>query len=465
MSDNDIALIAHLMRRAGFGATYAELEERAARGYEATVEDLLHPEGGPPAEQDLFDRYEAPSDAVGFRKASLPQWFYTMVRTGRPLEEKMALFWHGLFATAAVKVEANELLTGQIETFRTHSLGNFRTILVEVSKDPAMSFWLDNCQSHKEEPNENYGRELLELFAMGVGNYTEDDVKAAARAFTGWTFRQVAVGPYRSVFPTFEYIAEDHDDGEKEFLGEQGRFNGEDIIDIIVRQPATARFVAAKLHNFFVSDEPDEEAIQTLARVYFESAYNIRSVMRTLLLSDFFKEARFAKVKSPVEMIVGISRLAGDLDLAGNTYLADVIPLDLIDEAVVRSANMGQEPLNPPTVEGWHTGKEWVDSGTLIERINYASTRVGDPGKPGVRSIRERLAAGRAGLTPDELVDGCLELIGCYEVSDITREGLVEYAGQIDGHKLDTGKGSEAFGQTVASMLTFIVSTPDFQLV
>ena len=465
MSVGDIALMAHLMRRAGFGAPYRELEERAARGYEATVEDLLHPERFPGAEQDLFERYEAPSDAVGFRRCSLPQWFFTMVRTGRPLEEKMALFWHGLFATAAVKVEPNELLTAQIETFRRHALGNFRTILVELSKDPAMSFWLDNCQSHRDDPNENYGRELLELFAMGVGNYTEDDVKAAARAFTGWTFRQIAVGPYRSVFPTFQYIPEDHDDGEKEFLGERGRFNGEDIIDIIVRQPATARFVAAKLHNFFVSDEPDEEAIRTLAGVYLESGYEIRSVMRALLLSDFFKEARFAKVKSPVEMIVGISRLAGDLDLDGDTYLADVIPLDLIDEAVVRSANMGQEPLNPPTVEGWHTGEEWVNSGTLIERINYASTRVGDPAKPGVRYISERLAAGRPGLTPDELVDGCLELIGCHEVSDITREGLVEYAGRIDGHRLDTEEGREAFGQSVASMLTFIVSTPDFQLV
>ncbi len=465
MGDSDIALMAHLMRRAGFGAPYPELEERAAQGYEATVEDLLHPERSERAEQDLFERYEAPSDTVGFRKSSLPQWFYTMVRTRRPLEEKMALFWHGLFATAAAKVEPNELLNAQIETFRRHGLGNFRTILVELSKDPAMSFWLDNCQSHREEPNENYGRELLELFSMGVGNYTEDDVKAASRAFTGWTFRQIAIGPYRSVFPTFKYIAEDHDYGEKEFLGERGRFNGEDIIDIVARQPATARFVASKLHNFFVSDEPDEDAIQTLARVYFQSGYDIRSVMRALLLSDFFKEARFAKVKSPVEMVVGISRLAGDLDLAGNTYLADVIPLDLIDEAVVRSANMGQEPLNPPSVEGWHTGKEWVDSGTLIERINYASTRLGDPVKPGVRSVCERLAAGRSSLTPDELVDGCLELIGCYEASDITREGLVEYAGQIVGHELEAETGHETFGQTVASMLAFIAATPDFQLV
>ena len=465
MSNEDIALMAHLMRRAGFGATYGELEEHAARGYEATVEDLLHPEGFPRAEEDLFQRYEAPSDTVGFRRSSIPQWLYNMVRTGRPLEEKMVLFWHGLFATAALKVQPNELLVAQIETFRRHGLGNFRTILVELSKDPAMLYWLDNCQSHKDAPNENYGRELLELFSMGVGNYTEDDVKAAARAFTGWTFRRIGAGPYRSVYPKFQYKPEDHDDGEKEFLGETGRFNGEDVIDIIVRHPAAARFIATKLHNFFVSDEPDEEAIQTLADVYVESGYDIRSVMRALLMSDFFKEARFAKVKSPVETIVGISRLAGELDLGGDTYLAEIMPLDLMDGAVVRSVNMGQEPLNPPTVEGWHTGKEWVDSGTLIERINFASARLGDPSKPGVRSIKERLAAGRGGLTPDELVDGCLELIGCYKVSDITREGLVEYAAQTDGHKLDTEEGREAFGQTVAGMLTLIVSTPDFQLV
>ncbi len=464
MSANDIALMAHLMRRAGFGATFSELEDLAARGYEATVEDLVHPEGSPPADEDLFDRYEAPSDTVGFRRSSLPRWLYNMVRTGRPLEEKMVLFWHGLFATAAVKVEPNELLDAQIGTFRKHSLGNFRTILVELSKDPAMSFWLDNCQSHKDEPNENYGRELLELFSMGVGNYTEDDVKAAARAFTGWTFRRIGAGPYRSVFPKFEYIPEDHDDGEKEFLGETGRFNGEDVIDIIVRHPATARFIATRLYNFFVSDEPDEEAIQTLAEVYVESGYDIRSVMRALLLSNFFKQARFAKMKSPVETIVGVSRLAGDFDMTGGRYLAEAMPIDLMDDSVVRSVNMGQEPLNPPTVEGWHTGKEWVDSGSLIERINYASSRMGDLDRPGVRAIHERLAAAGHELTPAELVDGCLELIGCYEVSDATREGLVEYATQIDSRGLDTAEGRKAFGRTVAGLLTFIAATPDFQL-
>ncbi len=463
MGDNDIALIAHLMRRAGFGATYSELEERAAQGYESTVEDLLHPENFERADEDVYLRYETVWDG-NFRTSSIPQYFFNMVRTKRALEEKMALFWHGLFATAGVKVVWSPVLTQQIETFRRHSLDNFRTILVELSKDPAMLFWLDNCQSHGDDPNENYGRELLELFSMGVGNYTEDDVKAATRAFTGWTFSRISCGPYRGVQPQFQFIAADHDYGEKEFLGEKGDFNGEDIIDIIVRHPATARFIATRLHNFFVSDEPDEEAIAELAQVYVDSGHDIREVMRALLLSDFFKEARFAKVKSPVETIVGISRLAGDFELADGRPLSEAIPFDLRDGAAVPSENMGQQPLNPPSVEGWHTGSEWVNSGSLVERVNYAATRLGDSSKPGVRTITERLASDRSQLTPKELVDGCLEQIGCYAVSDVTRESLEEYAARVDGNRLDTAEGREAFKDTVASMLMLIVATPDFQL-
>ena len=454
--------MAHLMRRAGFGATYSELEEYAARGYEAVVEDLLHPERFPRADEDLCLRYEAVWDGA-FNLAALPQWFYNMIRSGRPLQEKMALFWHGLFATGGEKVVWTATMRAQIEGFREHGLGDFRTMLVEVSKDPAMLFWLDNCHSHRDAPNENYGRELLELFSMGVGNYTEDDVQAAARAFTGWSFERIVGGPYRSVTPRFVYYSRDHDDGEKEFLGERGRFNGEDIIDVVVRQPATAHFIASKLHNFFVSDEPDEAAVGKLADVFVESGRDIRSVMRTLLMSDFFKEARFAKVKSPVEMVVGISRLAGDFDLTGDSYLSDALPVGLIPGAAEPSESMGQQPLNPPDVEGWHTGSEWVDSGTLIERINYASARLGDSTKLGVRDIVSRLASGRAGLSPEDLVDGCLELIGCYEMSDITRDTLVRYASQIDGDDVDT-EDDGAFAEKVASLLRLIVATPDFQM-
>jgi len=463
MADQDIALMAHLMRRAGFGATYSELEKRASKGYEATVEELLQPDEDPTADMDLYLRYE-PGWAGGNFRYSVSQWLFNMVRTRRPLEEKMALFYHGLFATGGIKVTWGPMMNAQLNTLRKHALGNFHTMLIELSKDPAMSFWLDNCQSHKDEPNENYGRELLELFSMGVGNYTEDDVYASAEAFTGWTFRRIVCGPYRTISVDFKYDPKDHNDSEKSFLGEKGRFNGEDIVDIVARQPATARFLAEKLHNFFVSDQPDQAAIQTLAEAYFESEYDVRSVMRTLFLSDFFKEARFEKVKSPVETIAGVSKLAGDFDLGSERYLSEALPIRVADGAAAPSMNMGKELLNPPSVEGWHTGQEWIDSGTLMERINYASSRLGDPDKPGVRFIAARLAAGKQRLTPRELVDGCLELIGCHQVSDITRESLESYAAEIDGHDPGTDEGRDAFDKSVASMLRLIVATPDFQL-
>ena len=462
MANQDIALMAHLMRRAGFGATYSELEERAGRGYEATVEELLNPDADPNLDMDLYYRYE-PGWLGGNFRYSVSQWLYNMVRTRRPLEEKMALFYHGLFATGGIKVTWGPMMQAQLEMIRKHSLGNFHTMLLELSKDPAMLFWLDNCQSHKDEPNENYGRELLELFSMGVTNYTEEDVYGAAEAFTGWTFRRVVCGPYRTISVSFKYDDDDHSDSEKSFLGEKGRFNGEDIVDIVVRQPATARFMAKQLHNFFVSDEPDPDAIQELAEAYFESGYDMRAVMRTLFLSDFFKEARFEKVKSPAETVAGVSKLAGDFDLGNERYLSEAFPIRVADGAAAPVVSMGQEPLNPPSVEGWHTGQEWIDSGTLMERINYASSRLGDAEKPGVRFIADRLAAGKRPLTPRELVDGCLELIGCHLVSDITRESLESYAAQIDGHDPSADGGRDAFNKSVASMLRLIVSTPDFQ--
>ena len=221
--------------------------------------------------------------------------------------------------------------------------------------------------------------------------------------------------------------------------------------------------MAKQLHNFFVSDEPDPDAIQELAEAYFESGYDMRAVMRTLFLSDFFKEARFEKVKSPAETVAGVSKLAGDFDLGNERYLSEAFPIRVADGAAAPVVSMGQEPLNPPSVEGWHTGQEWIDSGTLMERINYASSRLGDAEKPGVRFIADRLAAGKRPLTPRELVDGCLELIGCHLVSDITRESLESYAAQIDGHDPSADGGRDAFNKSVASMLRLIVSTPDFQ--
>jgi uncharacterized protein (DUF1800 family) len=458
--------MAHLLRRAGFGATREELEEYTARGYEAIVEELLHPELAPPLEADIIRRYHVDQNSLMLIESSQAYWLYRIINTRRPLEEKMALFWHGLFATAYGKLNHAKAVVNQTNTFRRHGLGYFRTLLLELSRDPAMIFWLDNKDNHKGAPNENYGRELLELFSMGIGNYAEDDVKACARAFTGWTInnaRYMSIRASRdSIWPhgrldwQFVYRPEDHDDSPKTFLGHTGRFNGEDVIDIICDQPATAWFVSRKLYEFFVSDTPDEGAIQALADEFRRTQGHIRSVMRALFLSDFFKskKVRLARVKSPAELVGGTARLAG----------SHRFPQWSIVNLAMDVNFMGQEILNPPTVEGWHTGTEWIDTGNLVERINSAALEMGDVNQPGVRGIINRLKARGDVLSPAEFVDACLDSMGQFEVSESTRSYLVSYAEKRGDLKFDHQDLVACSEQRVGEILQLIVATREYQL-
>jgi uncharacterized protein (DUF1800 family) len=341
----------------------------------------------------------------------------------------------------------------QVDMLRKHCLGNFRDILVELSRDPAMIFWLDNQENTNEVHNENYGRELLELFSMGIGTYSEDDVKACARAFTGWGIKNLLNGgPFGRNVWEYRFYPEQHDYGEKEFLGERGTFDGEDVIEIIVRQPATAQFIARRLYLFFVSDKPDEAAIEALAQVYLDSGHDIRAVMRALLLSDFFRSeaAHYAMVKSPADHVAGLLRLTGDYRF----------PDWGIVNAALEFRYMGQDLMNPPSVEGWHTGKEWIDTGILVERINFASAQVGDVDKPGIRRIIERLRE-RGELTPEQLVDACLDLIGPLPVAGRTRAALLDFAQR--GGPLSLTPGDRDAEQRVAELLQLIVSTREFQ--
>ena len=473
MPEKDLSLIAHLMRRAGFGATRSELEEYASKSYEEIVEDLLHPDRFPDIEEDVLRRYYpnlASEDAVNVWNS---RWIYRMINSKRPLEEKMALFWHHLFATAYHKSEHTPTLIRQIEAFRRNGMSDLRTILLNLSKDPAMIFWLDNCENHNGEPNENYGRELLELFSMGVGNYTEDDIKNTARAFTGWTFKQpIPLYPYGHYPSEFEYREDDHDDGVKTFLGETGRFNGEDIIDIILKQPATARFISRHLYNFFVADEPqvpawqqvppqDPDAVDTLVNTYFGSNGDIRSILRVLFNSDFFKEARFKRVKSPAELVAGTIKLVG----------IHRFPEPGLVNLTTATTLMGQQLMNPPTVEGWHTGKEWVDGGTLNERVNFAVNEFADVSRPGIQEIIERLALrhpdanrGSRTLSPQEFVDRCLDLVGPLDVGGETRSALLKYAEAGGELRLGTEEEREASSARVRRMLQLIVASKEYQL-
>ncbi len=461
----DIELMAHLMRRASFGAGRDELEARVAKGYEATVEELLHPETQPAVDMYTLLRYQPASLLPGGQPPmGNVNFMYHLVNTKRPLEEKMALFWHHVFATGNSKVDNYDQLLEQIGLFRRHGMGNYRDLLVTIARNPTMIFWLDNNQNHGTAVNENWGRELLELFSLGVGAYTEKDVREASRAFTGWTFEtKIPRLPYGRFPWKFQYRPEDHDDGEKEFLGHRGRFNGEDIIDIVVEQPACARFVCRHLYNFFVADEPqvpawsiepprEQKAIDTLTAAFRQSRFDIRSVLRVLFNSSFFKNARFQHLKSPAEVVVGSLRLVGGYELPRPGY----------GDLSMQPAYMGQDLLNPPSVEGWHTGPEWINSGSLMARINFVAGLVGDPSLPGVRAIIDRLKT-KGSLSPEQLVDGCLDLLGPVQVSPETRKELVAQAKEWG----QTGWASETSAKTadkrVGEMLQLIVATREYQ--
>ena len=465
MPDNhDIALMSHLMRRTGFGATRGELEQRAAKGYDATVEELLHPELQLADDEDFMFRYMPGIEAPLAPPLAQSQWVYRMVNTQRPLQEKMVLFWHHVFATGNSKVDNPPEILEQLALFRRLGMGSFPNLLVELAKNPAMIYWLDNCDNHGAAINENWGRELMELFSLGVGNYTEEDIKEASRAFTGWNIApKIPRNPLGRFFWSFEYKPEDHDNGVKTFLGHTGNFNGEDIINIIAQQPACARFVARHLYNFFVADEVqvpswneapprDPEAIQTLCDTFTSSNYDVRSVLRTLLLSDFFKNARFAKVKSPAELVIGTVRLVGDF--AG--------PRPGIQDLAAECSYQGQELINPPSVEGWHTGHEWIDSGALVRRVNFAADRLGNVALPGIRDIVERVKA--SGQTsPEGVVDICLDLLGPMEVGEQSLKELLEQANEGGAFSWGSPQAAETSATRVGLLLALIGASREYQ--
>ena len=464
MAEQDVALMGHLMRRAGFGAQYHELEARAETGYEETVEELLNPtDESHGMDLDLAERYFI---EWNHHIRCVPEYIaFRMINSKSQLEEKMILFWHGILCHTDSKNQSQIASHAEWEMLRRRGMGSFRDLLVEISKAPAMVYFLDNCLSHKDAINENYGRELLELFSLGVGmdgefNYTEDDVKECSRAFTGWTLANgMPPQPYGRYPSTFVFNPEDHDGGEKTFLGHTGNFNGEDIIDILCRQPATARFISRHIYDFFVADEAqvptwmdtpprDPETIKMLEDEYFSSDYNIRSMLRVLFNSDAFKKARFARIKGPIETVIGTLRLAGDW----------TTPKPGFEAIFEEMKQMGQEILNPPSVEGWHTGRDWIDGGTLVRRINFIADYVGDTGYPGIEDMVQRLASEEPTISPENLVEGCLRLLGHYELTDENHQMLVDHARNSGVSATDASE----FPKQVGEMLQMIVATKEY---
>ena len=472
--------MAHLLRRAGFGATPGELDRAMEAGYEATVEALLAPAPPDTLPDDLIRRYHIDQSELRSSAAAGALWIYRMATTEHPMREKMCLFWHRVFATAATKLIQARPLMNQIEMFRQYGTGSLRDLLVQLSRDPAMIMWLDNQDNHKGSINENYGREILELFSMGVGSYTEEDIKECSRAFTGWRvvnpeymsikMRNNTVRPFGYMSWQFEYDDEDHDHGEKTFLGETGRFNGEDAVDIICKQEATAHFISRHLYHYFVADEEpvpqwphtpprDPEAIALMTDAYFESGYDVGAMLRALFNSDAFKSeaSHFARTKSPAEMVVGALRLAGGLEIPGGEMYA----------AAGACGGMGQGLLAPPSVEGWQGGSEWINTGAYVQRINFVGKTLGDPDRPGVRALIDRIArsANGSSLSPQEVVDACLDAVGPMRVLDSTHARLVDYASKYGSLGFSDPDEAARADEAVVAVVQLIVSIQEYQLV
>jgi uncharacterized protein (DUF1800 family) len=437
--DGERGRIAHLLRRAGFGSSPSELDAAVARGFDATLEALLNPTDDHDAAED--DLSQVSFDLTKVNDAQR-WWIVRMRYTSRPLVEKMTLFWHGHFATAVSKVGGQniDLMRQQNDLFRSQGLGNFHDLLLAVSKDPAMLIWLDGRQNHKNAPNENYGRELMELFTMGIGNYTEDDVKAAARAFTGWTLDKNR---------QFTFNDRDHDGSPKTFLGHSGNFDGTDILNILAGQPATAKFLATKLARFFVSDPPDDALVSSLASTYLSSKYDIRSVLRALFKSDAFSSdaARHALIKSPAEFVIGALRT---LNIATNGLGLPAI-----------MQTLGQELFNPPNVAGWPAGETWIATNTVLARDNMANS-IAVAGKPesgflaNVGQLLKLTSLARA----SDLVTGLTDLLVDGDLTADETQALYNYLGAGVGDTIDLTKQD----LKVRGLLYLTLSLPEFSL-
>jgi uncharacterized protein (DUF1800 family) len=465
MSINDLALKAHLLRRAGFGASPSELEEISNKSYEEIVENLLNPDGFDDIYEDYVRRYNPELRYPDSHPLHAGHWIWRMINTNKPLVEKMALFWHQVFATAWYKSEHTPSQITQIETFRKNGLTSIKNVLFDLCKDPAMNYWLDNCENHSDQPNENWGRELLELFSMGVGNYSEDDIKHASRAFTGWTFEQpLPLYPYGNYETSFVFDEKDHDNGEKTFLGRTGNFDGEDIVDIICEERATFLFISRHLYNFFVEDEPqipawsieppkNPEAINAMIEVLMNNGGEIKPLMRFVFNSGFFKESMYKKIKNPAELVAGTLKLSGTYGIVPQTG-------EQVEKLYSAASVMGQAIMNPPTVEGWHTGHEWIDGGTLNERVNFAVNQFNDFSVPGLADILDRLGD----LVPaNQLLDKCLSIVGPIELGDDAYKALKSYADAVGDIDLSTEESRSENVELVARMIQLIVSTREYQ--
>ncbi|HEX5274949.1 MAG TPA: DUF1800 domain-containing protein [Candidatus Rubrimentiphilum sp.] len=426
-------LAAHLLRRAGFGSSPDEAAKYASMDVHSAVDALIDfpSTDGLPAPDELYDPRAALMQYLqpGMRPAALDDmtkrkigqdvrrherqsiialqrwWLNRMLATPAPLQEKMALYFHGHFTSAAIQKGVSPIMVfNQNQLFRANALGNLRDLTWQVSIDPAMMIYLDNARSDPQHSNENYARELMELFTLGVGNYTEQDVRESARAWTGWVLR-----PRDG---TVQFVPFRHDNGSKTFLGETGNFAGRDIVNIIFKQPASAAFFANSLLNFFVYNGPEPQLVDAVARLIRKNDFNIKPVISTLLRSNVFYSSRAyrALVKSPVEFVIGAYKALGAKQ---------------VDDSAQRAlVQMGQILFYPPNVAGWPGGANWLTSQTVIARENFLAAIVNSPMMDGVDWMQKM---------PLKASQAAKDLVAAVLYGDASEQGVAQLTDYLNG--------------------------------
>ena len=433
--------IGHLLRRAGFGAAPEEFERFVSMGVADSVDYLIE------YQQVDDSALETRLEGLGFdleKLGHLQRWaLLRMIYTKRPLQEKMVLFWHGLLTSAFKKVGGGPYMLNQDHLFREQALGPYDVLLKAVSRDPAMLIWLDSRVNKKTAPNENFARELMELFSMGPGPYSEKDVRESARAFTGSRLRQ----------KVFEFDATLHDNGVKTFLNSTGHFDGDQIIDIILDHPQTGKFMGSKLFSFFAYDDPEEAVVSRLASIFRTGDFSIKKVVREILTSkEFYSDKAYrSQIKSPPELVAGAVRSLGmESDGSGLNGITN---------------RMGMNLFNPFDVSGWPGGAAWINSTTLLQRINFAN-RISTARRGRLKLDLPSLTAGRGIFSAKEGLTYLVALLLDGNIPQEDHDVLFSFARSLDN--VNPGGTPEyqakELDEKLRALVYLILASPDYQL-
>ena len=467
MLDKTYLDTAHLLRRAGFGAGPDEIQAAATRGLAATTDDLLHPERTPDTINDdqilqsllslVPEERRQNKQGRDYTPLQIVKMWWTirLLSSPHPLVEKMTLFWHGHFTSKDGGMRG-DLMMRQNQMFRQNALGNFRTLTLSVARDPEMLRYLNGSQNFKEHPNENFGRELMELYTCGIGHYTEDDVKAAARAFSGWNLRG----------GEFYFNARQHDNDPKTFLGRTGNWDGDDIVDILVAHPATATRLCTQLFTLFAYPDPEPAVIDALVKTYYTSGYDVRAVLGQIFRSQAFysARARSAVIKCPVQYVIGSVKMLGLAHTVPATP-ADITPAsDMAAAAVgnnmatpgqqaqgrragglallpIAMRSMGQDLLEPPSVKGWDGGPAWINTATLLARINFANALSQSRQAFGGQFFQAVDFVQQRNFDAAQWVDFLADNLGPLQLTPQTRQTLIDYVNAVGEFQENGGNG------------------------